>query len=147
MRFDYKRYSPKRGPSIERPIIPIVIHNPMAPLDWPVRSIGCEALVDSGSDYCIFPSEIGEMIGIDVTAGKRELVSGVVAGESRPIYFHVVDLSFEPGSRFEAWVAFMPDLSESGHALLGQHSFFSKVLFVKFQAHLSRLEIGDLRRR
>ena len=144
MFFEYKRYRVERGPSIRRPIIPIVIHNPRAPLAYPIRSIGCEALVDSGSDYCIFPSEIGELIGIDVTAGKRQLISGVVAGESRPIYFHVVELSFEPGARFEAWVAFMPELSSNGHAILGQHSFFSRVSFVKFQAHRSKLEIGKI---
>ena len=57
-----------------------------------------------------------------------------------------MELAFEPGQRFEAWVAFMPDLSESAHGILGQHSFFSRVAFVKFQAHLSRLELGKLRR-
>ena len=146
MKFEYKRYRVEHGPSIERPVIPILIHNPLAPPDYSIRTISCEALVDSGSDYCIFPSEIGELIGIDVTAGERQLVSGVVAGESRPIFFHAVEISVERGHRFGAWAAFMPDLSQSGHGILGQHSFFSRLSFVKFQAHKSMLELGRVLR-
>jgi hypothetical protein len=145
MKFDYARYRGP-GPSIVRPIIPVLIHNPQAGLDEPIRSVICEALVDSGSDFCIFPSELGEMIGIDVEKGSRKIIGGVVAGESRPVYFHIVDLSIEEGRRFEAWVGFMPDLSRNGHGILGRHSFFSHFTFVTFREHKHELEIGKWRR-
>jgi len=145
MKFDYARYR-GHGPSIERPIIPLIISNPHAELAEPIRAVACEALVDSGSDFCIFPSELGELIGIDVTAGQQKLIGGVVAGESRPVYFHVVELSIEEGSRFEAWVGFMPDLSRNGHGILGRHSFFNEFSFVTFRDHKHELEIGKSRR-
>jgi len=146
MKFDYARYRKQRDPDVLRPIIPLLIVNSRAPLDWPIRYVATEALVDSGSDFCIFPSELGEMIGIDVTAGQLKMIGGVVAGESRPLYFHVVELSIEEGNRFEAWVGFMPDLSRTGHGILGRHSFFNRFAFVKFQDHLDKLEIGKMRR-
>ena len=147
MKFDYARYHRDRLPSIERPIIPVIITNPRAALDEPIRAVVCEALVDSGSDFCIFPSELGEMLGIDVTAGSRKMLGGVVAGESRPVYFHVVELSIEQGDRFQALVGFMPDLSGNGHGILGRHNFFNHFAFVTFRDHKHELEIGKRRRR
>jgi hypothetical protein len=142
MRFDYKRYRTADDKAFERPVIPMYVFNPQAPLHYPTRGIMCEALVDSGSDYTIFPSVIGEIIGIDIEAGKRELISGVVAEESRPIYFHNLQLSIEVGRRFEARVAFMPDLSQTGHGILGQDSFFSALSYVKFQTDKRLLHLG-----
>lgn len=58
MRFKYKKISPK----IIRPIVPIILkYNDM--------SIRFEALLDSGADMCVFPAEIGELIGIEIKKG------------------------------------------------------------------------------
>ena len=110
MKFDYKRYRTGDGAVIERPVIPILVRNPRT-----MQSVGYEALVDSGSDHCIFSSEIAEIIGIDIASGEREDVGGVVA--ERPIYFHNVEISVG-GNVHAIRAAFMPDLSTSGHGLL-----------------------------
>ena len=73
------------GEAIGRPVIPIFIRNP--PNN---ETIEYEALVASGADRCVFASEIGEMIGIDIPAGDQQYVSGVIEGERRPMYFHPV---------------------------------------------------------
>jgi hypothetical protein len=76
MKFKYKKYHSK----ILRPVIPVV-------LDYKGNSIGYEVLVDSGADLSIFPSYVGEYIGIDVENGEERRMSGVT-GQSEPFYVH-----------------------------------------------------------
>ena len=132
MKFEYKNY----GSGIERPVIPILIRNPLTK-----QSVGYEALVDSGSDHCIFSSEIAEIIGIDIAAGERENIGGVIADQKRPIYFHNIEISIA-GSVHPIRAAFMPDLSTNGHGLLGQHGFFDRFSFVKFEQPKGTIELG-----
>jgi hypothetical protein len=132
MKFKYKRL----GSGVERPIIPITVRNPSTK-----QSIGYFALVDSGSDICIFASEIAELIGLDVTAGRQVMVGGVVQGESRPYYLHEVDIEVG-GSPRRATVGFMPELSKNGHGLLGRDGFFDRFTFVKFEQPKSTVEVG-----
>ncbi len=91
MRFEYKRYDLERGPSIERPIIPIVLRNVR---DLGTPAIAYEALVDSGSDRNIFPAEIADLLGIDLTNDPTAIryVGGVVADVRRPVYFHPIEI-------------------------------------------------------
>lgn len=130
MKFEYKRYPNPNGIAIERPVIPIILRNPR---DYSFDAIGYEALVDSGSDDCIFSSEIGQLLGIDVVAGER-----------RPMYFHPIEIEVDGpgGPSFLTTAAFMPDLSASGHGLLGRRGFFDQFSFVKFKDFDSELEIG-----
>jgi hypothetical protein len=141
MGFEYKRYLLPDGETIGRPVIPILIRNPRNN-----EAIEYEALVDSGADRRVFPSEIGEMLGIDIGAGEQQYVSGVIEGERRPMYFHPVEIT--PGgysaSRILRLVAgFMPDLSDCGHGLLGQNGFLDDVSFVKFRTRTGILELGS----
>lgn len=143
MQFEYKRYLLPNDETIARPVIPILIRNPRTN-----QAIEYEALVDSGADRCVFPSEIGEMIGIDIEAGEQHYVTGVVAGERRPLYMHPIEIT--PGgysaSRILLLMAgFMPDLSDSGHGLLGHNGFFDNISFVKFRGHKGIVEIGARR--
>lgn len=115
MKFSYKHYPNPNGIAIERRVIFITLRNPRAPSSPGIRY---EALVDSGSDRCIFSAEIGELLGIDITATDKVLyVGGVVAGQRRPIYVHPVEIKIGDGSAptFVADVGFMPDFSKSGH--------------------------------
>jgi hypothetical protein len=141
MKFAYKRYPSPHGVAIERPVIPLVLRNPR---DYSFNAIGYEALVDSGSDDCIFSSEIGELLGIDITAGKCVYVGGVVADERRPMYFHPIEIEVggTGGATVVTIAAFMPDLSASGHGLLGRRGFFDQFSFLKFKDFDSELEIG-----
>jgi hypothetical protein len=146
MRFEYKRYQQERAVDLDRPVIEIILRNLR---DARHPAIAYEALVDSGSDSCIFPSEIADLLGIDLTATDSvRFVGGVVAGERRPVYFHPVEIEVGSlgGPAFMTTVGFMPDFSNSGHGLLGRKGFFDRFSFVKFRDHDDELEIGKLRR-
>ena len=87
------------------------------------------------------PGDLAALIGIDVAAGERRDVGGVVAGECRPYYLHEIDLGV--GGKFsETTVGFMTDLSPNGFGLLGQRGFFSRFSFVKFEHSKGTVEVG-----
>ena len=69
MKFSYKRYPNPNGIAIERPVILITLRNPRSPSSPGIRY---EALVDSGSDRCIFSAEIGELLPVQLVHGSRE---------------------------------------------------------------------------
>jgi hypothetical protein len=133
MKFAYKRFAS----GVERPIIPIVVRNPLTQ-----QSVRHLALVDSGADQCVFAAEIGELIGLDVTAGLERRVSGVVAGQVRPYYLHDVEIELR-GWRRRVTVGFMAGLTPNGHGLLGQTGFFDLFSFVKFERPKGTVELGD----
>jgi hypothetical protein len=113
MRFEYKRYRRELGADIERPVIAIVLRNVR---DTTAPVIAYEALIDSGSDRNIFPAELAELLGIELTGTDSvHHVGGVVAGESRPIYFHPVEIEVGGlgGPTVMTSVGFMPDLSKA----------------------------------
>ena len=146
MQFSYKRYPNPNGIDITRPVIPITLRNPRAPR---ALQIGYEALVDSGSDRCIFPAELADLLNIDLrTSTKILYVAGVVAGERRPIYLHPIEIEVggRDGPAFEALAGFMPDFSKSGHGLLGRNGFFDQFSFVKFKDLDNVIEIGKWQR-
>ena len=91
MRFEYKRYHLERGAPIERPVIPIVLHNLRDP---GTPAIAYEALVDSGSDRNIFPAEIADLLGIDLTNDLTAVHMGwqAVKDVRRPICFHPIEI-------------------------------------------------------
>lgn len=143
MEFEYKRYTLASGKTMLRPVIPVLIRNPRTN-----EALEYEALIDSGADRCVFPSEIGELIGIDIEAGEQHFVTGVVEGERRVIYMHPVEIT--PGGYWASRIlhlmaGFMPDLAESGHGLLGQRGFFDNISFVKFRGLKGIVEIGARR--
>jgi len=145
MRFEYAPYPGPQG-DIKRPVIPITLYNPRA---VHAPSVGYHGLVDSGADFCVFSREIAEMLEIDITAGEEHLVAGIVAGESRPVYFHPIEIAIGPygsGLRLPIWAGFMSDLAGTGYGLLGRHGFFSGLTFVKFRDWRGELEIGKARR-
>ena len=146
MQFRYKEFPLQHGPGIARPVIQVVLRNLR---DQSIIPIAYEALVDSGSDRCIFPGQIAELLGIDLKATKHwHYVGGVVAGERRPVYFHPVEMELGGlgGPAFMTSVGFMPDFSQSGHGLLGRKGFFDEFTFVKFKDAEHILDIGKRRR-
>jgi hypothetical protein len=127
MKFEYKKFH-----DIERPVIPITRENPRTTSS---PTIGCEALVDSGSDRSIFSNEIGELLGIDIIAGHCVYVGGVVAHERRPMYLHRVVMTVGGFAMppLRTTIAVMPDLSPNGPCILGRVGFFDRFSFGKFR--------------
>ena len=146
MRFEYKRYRQAHAADRERPVIEIGLRNLRNPLS---SAIAYEALVDSGSDRNIFPAEIADLLGIDLTSTEHvQYVGGVVAGERRPVYFHPIEIEVGRlgGPSYMTSAGFMPDFAKGGHGLLGRIGFFDEFTFVKFKEVENVLEIGRRRR-
>lgn len=132
MKYKYKKLST----GSVRPIIPITIKSHSDEVDY-------FALIDSGADLCIFPGEIGEFLGLDVTSGRKEMISGVVEGEKREYFLHKVELKVG-GWPYEAEVGFMPELSRLGYGLLGQRGFFDQFKSVKFEKPKDTIELTTI---
>lgn len=80
------------------------------------------AVVDSGSPYCMFRSDIGESIGIEVKKGTQEHVGGIIQDPPEPIYFHRVKIYVESDWVIEVTAGFVKKLSVNG--ILGRNGFF-----------------------
>lgn len=111
MKFKYK----KLAPGFIRPIIPVTIL-------YKDKSVIYEALVDSGADMCMFPSQIGEVLGFDVKSGKKGSLGGVV-GKKVDAYYHNLDIEIG-GNRTHATVGFTQE-SHFDHGFLGQLGIFN----------------------
>ncbi|MFA5936369.1 MAG: retropepsin-like aspartic protease [Candidatus Paceibacterota bacterium] len=120
MKFNYKRYNSE----IIRPVIEIKLKSNSNVLRY-------EVLVDSGADFCIFSSEAGEALGIDVKKGKVREVFGV-GGKASLYYLHKVNIEVG-GWTYEIEAGFMPDVAGRvmPYGLVGQKGFFNNFI-VKF---------------
>ena len=79
------------------------------------------ALIDSGADWCLFHSEIGELLGISVREGQSRNFVGV-EGIEKTAYFHTVQLVVG-ASMVEILAGFIYGF-RFPYGLLGQHGFF-----------------------
>ncbi len=128
MKFNYKRYGP-----ILRPVIEIKLKSNS-------KSLRYEVLVDSGADFCIFHSEVGEALGIDIKTGKPREVFGV-GGKASLYYLHKLEIEVG-GWPFEIEAGFMPDVSGRimPYGLVGQKGFFDNFI-VKFDFSKEEIEL------
>jgi hypothetical protein len=85
------------------------------------RSARIEALVDSGAPWCLFHSQIGQAVGVQIKRGKKSSLGGVIANVSGDVYFHKVKLALQ-SSIVEIVAGFSDSLSVA--AILGRQSFF-----------------------
>lgn len=93
------------------------------------KSFRFDSLVDTGSPYCLFRSDIGPLIGLDVESGVHQDVGGVVAGMHEMGYFHDLNLFVEGNWMVQIRAGFLKNLCVAG--LLGRRGFFQnfKVTF------------------
>ncbi|MBI2338195.1 retroviral-like aspartic protease [Candidatus Daviesbacteria bacterium] len=133
MKFKYREvnlaapFSTKRR--LLRPIIPVSLR-------YKRQAIYYEALIDSGADFCIFPTEIAQKLDMDFKKAKKVYFSGAT-GE--PIQGVVGKLFLQVGEiAFKTRIVFA-DLS-SKVALLGQYGFFN-LCKVKFDLESAEIEI------
>ena len=129
MKFQYT----KLPHGIRRPIIRIAVsHND--------KVLPYFALIDSGADVNLFHAELAPLLGLDLEAGERREVGGVVDGERRAYYLHRISLHIGGWKHDDVEVGFMQDLAKSGHGLLGQHGFFN-LYTVKFDLPKGDIEL------
>ena len=127
MKFKYKKY----GPDILRPVIPIEI-------TYQNRSVRYEVLVDSGADFCIFNSQIGGLLGIDIWSGEKREVGGIT-GVIEPYYVHPVTIKVG-GWPFTINAGFLPSIAQIGYGVVGQKGFFD-IFTVKFDLLKAEIEL------
>lgn len=84
------------------------------------KETGCEALLDSGSNYSLFQTEIAESLGIPIERGRRISIK-TVSGEM-PIFIHKITLQLLE-KEFECEVGFVRGMGTSLN-LLGRIGVF-----------------------
>lgn len=128
MKFNYQKYG-----SALRPVIEIKLKSNN-------NSFLYEALVDSGADICLFHSEVGEAIGLDISKGKPREVFGV-GGKVSLYYLHTIEIEVG-GWTHKAEVGFMPDVAGRvmPYGLVGQKGFFENFI-VKFDLKKEEIEL------
>lgn len=82
------------------------------------------ALVDSGADLCLFQSDIGKLIGIDVERGSELAFEGV-SGATATAYLRRISLTVRGMSSISLDVGFTDSMAV-GTGLLGQQGFFEQ---------------------
>ena len=132
MKFSYQKY----GLAL-RPVIEIK-------LKLGSKSFLYEALIDSGADVCLFHSEVGKAIGLDIEKGELRRLIGV-GGKSALYYVHEVEIEVG-GWAYRIEAGFMPDISGKiiQHGLLGQKGFFENFV-VKFDYKKEEIELKPVR--
>lgn len=107
-----------------------------------------QAVVDSGSPYCLFHSNFCKRLGIRrLEDGVLAPLKGVIGGQESPessMYFHKVKILIG-SDQFETMAGFCDDLAVA--AILGRHGFFENFT-VKFDCseHPPTLEIERIHR-
>ena len=82
------------------------------------------SLVDSGADLCLFHSDIGRMLGVEIEAAPELAFQGI-SGKKEVAYLHRVDLVVRGLSSITLEVGFTGSMAV-GTGLLGQRGFFEQ---------------------
>lgn len=137
MKFKYNRLPlphphPIYGKFITRPIIPVTI-------EVNHQKVRYAAMIDSGSDFCLFHADIADYLGLDLNHGQKATFSGIEKTLGISASFFSVILSVN-NHRFETVVAFSNQISDDGFGILGQKGFFDEFV-VKFNFKKEDLEL------
>ena len=97
------------------------------------------ALVDSGADLCLFHSDIGRLIGIDVESGSELAFEGV-SGATATAYLPRVSLTVRGVRSITLDIGFTDSMAV-GTGLLGQQGFFEQFQ-INFELHEKNFEVG-----
>ena len=118
MKIEYRKYGIKYSPEIK------VI------LKYRRNIVDLYALVDSGADICIFPSKVGDDLGLNVKSVKPEKSIGVGGRKIKiPTYIHNLKL-IVLGREFRIRCGFIDELPIP---LLGRNCFFNRFIVTFYQ--------------
>lgn len=99
------------------------------------------ALVDSGADLCLFHSDIGRLLGIDVGSGSELAFQGV-SGTKESAYLHRIRLTVGDMNSISLDVGFTDSMAV-GTGLLGQQGFFEQFQ-IRFDLYGKIFEVCQL---
>ena len=92
-----------------------------------------DSVVDSGADFCVFPAEFGEVVGLKIETGKHLPTFGV--GGRDIIFFHKIKVSVMIRDEvwgFECHAGFSKKMNVRGVGLLGREGFFDLFQEISF---------------
>ncbi len=131
MKFKYKKYPP----NFLRPVIPItLVQNGI--------EVSYQALIDSGSDICIFDAGLLEILEINLTSGERRELIGAT-GQPAVFYFHLIGIKVG-GWKYNIKAGFMPRTAALDYGLVGQQGFFN-IFTVKFDLIKEEIELKEIK--
>ena len=84
-----------------------------------------DSVIDSGADFCVFPADFGEMMGLKVQEGQHLPSFGV--GGKDTLFFHKIKVGIivrEEIWEFECHAGFSKKMNKKGVGLLGRDGFF-----------------------
>src|SRR3989344_890789 len=120
---------------VHRPVIDIL-------LVFGKKSIEYQVLIDSGADFCIFHTEMAEILGIPITQGKKMTFYGT-SGTPQTAYFH--DVHIEVGGwPMKLYCGFSSDMNSLPYGILGQTGFFDQFK-IEFDYQSKRIELKPKR--
>ncbi|MGH9932583.1 MAG: retropepsin-like aspartic protease, partial [Pyrinomonadaceae bacterium] len=99
------------------------------------------SLVDSGADLCLFHSDIGRMLGIDMESGSEIAFQGV-SGARETASLHRVSLTVGSLGSISLDAGFTDSMAV-GTGLLGQQGFFEQ-FHINFQLDEKLFEIVEV---
>ena len=137
MKFPYLKI-PTKEPGkkwISRPIIPVTLFGPKG-------SVTVDALIDSGTDRCLFHADLGREIGLDLEKGEKETFSGIEGGRI-PAFRHKIQIQIV-GMDGKAQVLAGFASASGIFAILGQEGFFD-AFRIKFEKDHNVIEITPAR--
>ena len=118
---------------------------PMIPIAMTGRAgkrVDTLALVDSGSDDCLFHAKWLKRIGLELKRGRREDRHGIKEGQPVECYIHRIWLIVGNQKRIRCDVAFSEEIGDDVmDQLLGRETVFDKYRF-GFRARDLKLYVG-----
>ena len=120
---------------VYRPVIDVL-------LMFGTKSIEYQVLIDSGADFCIFHTEMADILGIPVTQGKKMTFYGT-SGTPQTAYFHGVQIEIG-GWSMELYCGFSSDMKTLPYGILGQTGFFDRFK-IEFDYRGKRIELKPKR--
>jgi hypothetical protein len=101
------------------------------------------SLVDSGADLCLFHSDVGKMLGIDMESGSELAFQGV-SGVREMAYMHRVSLEVKGLGSISLDVGFTDSMAV-GTGILGQQGFFEQFQ-ISFSLNEKLFEVIEVQR-
>lgn len=86
-------------------------------------------LLDTGADISIMSGEIGELLGIDIVAGRPHVITGV-GGAVTGGYLHDIGITIPGQPTYNSWAFFSTELNDMQPGILGQLGFFENLLLL-----------------
>ena len=123
---------------LRRPLIRVKLSNPHKSISW-----NTTALIDTGSDRCIFPAWIATELGHDLEAGSETIITGIY-NDSTPAWLHTNIITlFDPVGNevsYQCRTIFSRKIAP-GYGVLGIEGFLTHFrLTIDYARHLIILE-------